>query len=273
MKQGNARILTALVGLPFVLALVWLGGWYFFGFIAAVALVAQYELVRMLVGAGWKVGVVWTIVLGAAILLRSVLPYWEGWILFTVLSFCVFQLRYGPEHLPQRLASSILCAVYPVLLLSFLVDIQWAADASFGQKGAFGLMLMLFGLIWATDTGAYYTGKSIGKTKFAPSISPNKTWEGTVGGLILAIVVATLFKTAFIPELTWLDVFSLALLGGAWGQMGDLLESAFKRSLGVKDSGSILPGHGGMLDRFDSIIFTAPAYYVYLFYVSDLLGR
>lgn len=273
MKQGVARILTAAVGIPFVLALVWLGGWYFFGFVAFVALVAQFELIGMLKGGDWKVATVWTLLLGSTLLLRPVIPFWEFWILGVVLLFCVFQLRHGPDELPQRLAIPLLCAVYPVFLISFLVDIQWEARQIFDQTETFWFMLMLFGLIWATDTGAYYTGKSIGKHKFAPSISPNKTWEGTIGGLVLSILVATLFKETLLPGMEWMDVLVLAVLGGAWGQMGDLLESAFKRSLGVKDSGNILPGHGGMLDRFDSMIFTAPAYYMYLFYVSDLLTR
>ena len=134
------------------------------------------------------------------------------------------------------------------------------------------MILLLLCLIWATDTGAYYTGKTFGKHKFAPSISPNKTWEGTLGGLALACVVAAAFKETLLPDLTWLDAGILALLGGGWGQMGDLFESAFKRSCGVKDSGTLLPGHGGVLDRFDSLIFTAPAYYLYLSQATSLLG-
>jgi len=127
-------------------------------------------------------------------------------------------------------------------------------------------------LIWVTDTGAYYTGKSIGKHKFAPSISPNKTWEGTIGGLVAAILAAVAFKLFILAFLTWTDVFALALLGGFWGQLGDLLESAVKRSADVKDSGSLLPGHGGVMDRFDSLIFTAPMYYLYLVHISGLIG-
>jgi phosphatidate cytidylyltransferase len=273
MKQGQTRILTALVGIPFVLGLVWLGGWYFFGLITLIALGAQFELVRMLQSSKWQVSLLWTLILGGTVVLRPVLPMWEGWMLFVTLLFAVFQLRSGPDRIQERMASSILCAIYPVLMISFLIDIQEAAHFALGEGGAFWLMLLLLGLIWATDTGAYYTGKSIGKRKLAPSISPNKTWEGTIGGLVLAFIVGSVFKTTLLPELSWIDVTVLAFLGGAWGQMGDLLESAFKRSVGVKDSGSVLPGHGGLLDRFDSLIFTAPAYYLYLFYVTDLIGR
>ena len=91
--------------------------------------------------------------------------------------------------------------------------------------------------------------------------------------MVLAIATATLFKTQWIPELSWIDVVVFAFLAGVWGQIGDLLESAFKRAAGVKDSASILPGHGGILDRFDSIIFTAPAYYLYLSELTSLLAR
>lgn len=272
MTQGLERIATAAVGIPIVLGLLWLGGWYFFGFVVVIALVAQYEMIRLLQHAKWPVDTMWTLVLGVVILIRPLVSHWEAIGTATLLLFAFSRLKTGPDRISERISGTLLASFYPVWLLSFLIDIQWKAFENLGQSGAFWLILMLFGLIWATDSGAYYSGKTFGRKKFAPSISPNKTWEGTIGGLVVAMVVATIFKYTVLTDLSWMDAGVLVLLGGVWGQLGDLLESAFKRNVGVKDSGNILPGHGGMLDRFDSLIFTAPAYYLYLCYATDLLS-
>ncbi|MDA0875431.1 MAG: phosphatidate cytidylyltransferase, partial [Bacteroidetes bacterium] len=171
-----------------------------------------------------------------------------------------------------RFGADLASLIYPVGLLSLFVDIRWKADAVWGQQDGFLLVLLLFVLIWVTDTGAYYTGRSLGRTKFAPETSPNKTWEGTLGGLVCALLAAVLFKSFWFPYMSWLDVIVLAAIGGFWAQLGDLLESSLKRSAGVKDSGTFLPGHGGMLDRFDSLIMAAPAYWLWLEYGSILFG-
>lgn len=130
-----------------------------------------------------------------------------------------------------------------------------------------GLSLLLFGMIivWVTDSGAYFVGRQFGKHKLYPAISPNKTWEGSLGGVILAVVFALIYMFGFqqyqniptIPQNIWLLIVITIVLSVA-GQLGDLVESAYKRYYGVKDSGKILPGHGGILDRFDSMLFVLP---------------
>jgi phosphatidate cytidylyltransferase len=122
---------------------------------------------------------------------------------------------------------------------------------------------------WAADTGAYYAGTLWGTHLLAPSVSPKKTIEGVLGGLVLATGAALLAQAWFVPQLSQLDALILGLLLTGAGLLGDLCESAIKRSGGVKDSGGILPGHGGMLDRLDSLLFTAPAFY---YYVTSVRG-
>jgi phosphatidate cytidylyltransferase len=126
------------------------------------------------------------------------------------------------------------------------------------------LIFFLVLVTWAGDTGAYYVGMTMGKRKLAPLISPNKTVEGLLGGLGLAVMAAVAGRLWFVPAFSLADCVALGLLLAAVGVSGDLVESALKRSVGVKDSGSLIPGHGGMLDRLDSMLFTAPVFYYYV---------
>ncbi|KRM89635.1 phosphatidate cytidylyltransferase [Liquorilactobacillus vini] len=132
------------------------------------------------------------------------------------------------------------------------------------QAGLSTLFFLLL-IVWSTDTGAYLFGRKFGKHKLAPHISPNKTWEGSIGGTLLALVVGIIFNFIW-PQITnWALAAGMILLLSIVGQLGDLVESALKRFYGVKDSGRILPGHGGILDRFDSLLFVLPvAHFMFL---------
>lgn len=137
-------------------------------------------------------------------------------------------------------------------------------------SGAF-LVLFLAVVTWASDSAAYYAGTLWGKHPLMPSISPKKSYEGLLGGLIGAIAAALLAQLWFASTLSWTDAVALGILLTLTGLVGDLFESAIKRRAGVKDSGGILPGHGGMLDRIDSLLFTAPTFYYYVVYVRRFL--
>lgn len=125
------------------------------------------------------------------------------------------------------------------------------------------LLIGFFIILWCNDVFAYLVGSAIGKTKLAVNISPKKTWEGTIGGIVLSMVSAFLISKYFfsLDVVNWLV---LGLLISIFATLGDLLESKFKRQAGIKDSGNILPGHGGVLDRFDGMILAAPVVYIYL---------
>jgi phosphatidate cytidylyltransferase len=132
------------------------------------------------------------------------------------------------------------------------------------------LIFFLLLVTWASDTGAYYVGTLYGRHRLAPTISPKKTVEGLVGGLIAAIIAGYIARWWFLPELSGLDCLILAALLTIAGLWGDLAESAMKRTVGMKDSGGILPGHGGMLDRLDSLLFATPVFYYYITLASRL---
>jgi phosphatidate cytidylyltransferase len=124
-------------------------------------------------------------------------------------------------------------------------------------------VLLTMTLAWLGDTGGYFAGRFLGKHKLSPTISPKKTVEGSFGSLAGSLVGALLAHFWYLPELPLLDAVVLALVAGAFGQMGDLCVSLLKRSTGVKDSGAILPGHGGLLDRVDALLFTVPITWMY----------
>ena len=120
------------------------------------------------------------------------------------------------------------------------------------------------GLNWAGDIGAYYIGKRFGRHKLAPQVSPNKSWEGSIASVITSMLIAGAYLRYFIPSVPISHVAGLTALANIAGQLGDLAESAMKRGADLKDSGSILPGHGGFLDRVDSTLFALPVVYAYL---------
>lgn len=123
-----------------------------------------------------------------------------------------------------------------------------------------GVAYLIFALliVWVTDSGAYFTGRALGKNKLWPEISPNKTIEGFVGGVVLAVIAAIIMQFIAPFDISWALLIIVAIISSVFGQMGDLVESAIKRHYDVKDSGNILPGHGGILDRFDSLLFVLP---------------
>jgi len=154
----------------------------------------------------------------------------------------------------RELMASAFALIYLVFMPLFLIRIY---EFSNGTEWT----VLFFLIVWAGDTGAYFVGKKFGKKKLYPEVSPKKTIEGSVGGLGAGIVVAFLFKWVVFHKMSWPSVVCLPVVVGLFAQMGDLCESLLKRAFDKKDSGSILPGHGGFLDRFDSVIWSAPVMY------------
>lgn len=160
----------------------------------------------------------------------------------------------------REVAYAVLAFVYVPFLMMHLVMLR---QTSYGVQWLLVIML----IVMTNDSAAYYTGSAFGKHRLYPLVSPKKSIEGAIGGLLGSIGGTLIAKFTFFPQLSLLDAFLTAIFIGILGQTGDLFESLLKRSFGVKDSGSIIPGHGGVLDRLDSIIFAAPATYYYVIYL------
>ncbi|HEX7583761.1 MAG TPA: phosphatidate cytidylyltransferase [Prolixibacteraceae bacterium] len=166
------------------------------------------------------------------------------------------------ERPVENIAATIFSIIYlaiPISLLNFLVFPELLSGNSYTPR----LLIALFALIWIYDSGAYLVGVSIGKHRLFERISPKKSWEGAIGGTLTAIA-ASYFISGFIPEIKLIHWIAISILTVVSSTFGDLTESLFKRYFGIKDSGNILPGHGGVLDRFDSLFFAAPVIVVYL---------
>lgn len=266
------RILTALVALPILLYTVWSPSPYFFAALTTLAIgVALGEFYSLAAkanckpqtGPGYAAALV--VIAGfvfeepaLAVAAIAALSIWS-------LGAAIFQ----PDDMKKALASvsaTVFGVIYVPLLAGCLVGVRMAADtalktpvAHFASK----LLTMFFAVVMMTDTGAYYTGRTLGRHKLAPRISPGKTIEGAIGGLAVAILTGFLCKLAFFPEIPGAHALAMGAVLGSIGQFGDLAESLLKRGSNVKDSGKLLPGHGGMLDRVDSLLFCAPVLYFY----------
>jgi phosphatidate cytidylyltransferase len=202
----------------------------------------------------WKVEDVWSRgVLDWVIPLLALAALWE----------LALAARTGEMRAGRNLGYGLLCAVYVNLFggLSMLRSVSNPLPARFGlhlDVGA-GLLLVTVFAVWATDTFAFFMGRAMGRHKLAPALSPGKTVEGAIGGLVAGMLFGAIFGALLLHSAR--AGLNIGAIAGILGQIGDLFESALKREIGIKDFGGILPGHGGVLDRFDSLLFTGPAIY------------
>ncbi len=178
--------------------------------------------------------------------------------------YFLFRFRDMPT-VANRITGTIMGIVYAGLLTTFLAILK----RSDPQQGASTVLIVLI-VAWVADTGGYFAGRFLGKAKLYEAVSPKKTWAGAFGGLAGSVLGLVVLKLAYADWMSWVDVFAIAIPGGMLGQMGDLCESLIKRSTGVKDSGALLPGHGGILDRIDAVLFIAPYVYAYLQFSTAL---
>ena len=267
------RILTALVGLPLVIAAVHFGGIFYMAFIAAIIILCVYEYGLMLLTSGKPVSRVSLTIFSVIMTLAAVLgrlPSMEEYpsnlnsffIALTVVGIFLVEIL-TPKRSLERVANTFLGVFLIPWTLAHLINIRMT-----DPYGEFFTYIIFF-TVWATDIAAYFVGTALGKHRLNEEVSPKKSWEGAIAGAIVGVLTALLCWNLFFPwYITWVTAAALGLLITFLGQLSDLAESLIKRSAGVKDSSSILPGHGGILDRFDSYLLIAPVlYYVILFII------
>ena len=270
-----ARVIFAIVAIPAVLRLIYLGGFPLAVMLAVVGALAAWEYYRIAEGASERpLGITGTII--AAAIPLAVEGYHSGRFhppiltLAATVALIVFALVIwwrGVEGRPLgAVAVTLFGAAYTGGMLSFGIGLRYH-NYAVGEVAGTALVLYPVVLTWSSDTAAYFVGRALGKRKLLPSVSPGKTVAGAVGGLVASVVVSWLYTRYVLPHfarLTMLD-WQAVLFGiviGVAVQIGDLAESLLKRDGNVKDSSNIIPGHGGVLDRIDSLLFAIPVAYL-----------
>lgn len=289
VRNTLARLATAAVGIPILLWMLYWAPWWVFPAFCLLAIVrASHELLRMILTGmpvlyGWGLFAAVTLAsscLGALLVgtnlpehaellralgatpLRTSLLLVGAFMLVTAGSVLLPLLHPEPnDRAGLRLAWLVAGPMYVGVLLAAVPGLFLVSDGTW--------VVLAMALAWGSDTGAYFAGRFFGRRKLAPAISPAKTVEGAIGGLLASIFFAVIGSVFFLSDLPVLHAVLLAIVANVLGQSGDLAESLIKRSTGVKDSGSILPGHGGLLDRIDALMFTAVACLLYRVLVAS----
>jgi phosphatidate cytidylyltransferase len=263
------RVASGLVFVPLLILLARAGGLAFTGFVALQVTLGLIEFYRMMRGKGLEPDARLGIGAGLGVLWVALHPHGsQGGLLATafVLLVLALSLRRAPR---PRQVESMAVTLFGVLYVGWLSshfvllrELPWRAGTDYADGAAY--VLLAFFVTWSCDTGAYAIGRMFGRRRPWASISPRKTLEGSIGGLFAAVAGAFIARAWFAPFLGAWDPLALGLLVGVFAQVGDLVESLLKRDAQHGDSSDIIPGHGGILDRFDSLYFGAPIVYYYL---------
>jgi len=274
------RVLTSILLIPLVVAAIWYGTLPYFLFVLGISLLCLWEFSLMAEEGGYPNQLFLSFLGGIAMIMALFLDGASPWgpvrrspsplFILVLLVFFVFVrefFRRDKGHSFLRIITTISNVIICSFLLGHLLllrDLRLVAGEGFQFIGR-EIVFFLFFVIWALDIGAWAIGKWVGRIPFAPRISPKKTWEGSVGGLILACLLGWFLREVFLSHaFSRFEAVLYAFIIGITAQVSDLAESLMKRSFGVKNSSELLPGHGGILDRFDSFIFSAPLFYYLL---------
>lgn len=251
------RVATAIALIPVVVYVVlWANFWIFLAVLVAVACLCYREYDG--IAAAYGFGSPGPMGYAAGLLLLAPIP--EAWLWATAVALIALVLAMREPDLAHSLPGAAL-RLFGILY----VFGAWKCALPLRDQAPQGHWLMFALLVnWTGDIGAYYVGRALGRHKLAERISPKKTWEGVVGSLVASSLLAGGYLLQFVPGVTVVEALAVTVAANAAGQLGDLAESAMKRGAGVKDSGTLLPGHGGMLDRVDSTLFALPVVYAYV---------
>lgn len=264
------RILVGITLIPVVLLLAWAGGVSVVAFVDVVIVLGLWEFYRMAAAKGLDPNRP----LG---LLGAVAISWSAWFDggraatglmagVVLLAVTLEIIRKRPSSALLNAASTVLGVLYVGWLSSYLILLRAlpSTHPTFDERDGMGALLIALLIPWGCDTAAYFTGRGIGRHPLIPRVSTGKTVEGAIGGLVGALVGVAAVRPFWASFLSLADCLVLGLAGGALAQIGDLAESLMKRDAQMKDASHVIPGHGGVLDRFDSVLFTAPFVYYYL---------
>lgn len=287
MSNLTQRLLSAAVGVPAIFLVLYFGGIPFLLFILGIMILGTIEYFGIIESSKFKPNEYVIIVGSVAIGIGAYICSFIFMLFFTAVVMIYMLLRLREDDFTY-VVKMFGMALFPLIyfgwflshgiMLRNIAEDKAVLDFSLNSLGlenpGFFFLILVFACTFMNDTGAYFAGKTFGKTKLSPNISPGKTVEGTVGGLLVSVIAAFVFNLFFSSPLPIVWVIIYGLLIGAAAVLGDLVESSIKRGGGVKDSGGIVPGHGGILDRFDSFFFVFPVsyYLTIIFYYYNGVG-
>ena len=270
MSNLLLRIITGLVGVTVIIAGIVFSPWTFALIFLILMILTLREFYGLIVASGNTPFKIWGTFFSVCLFILAhlatagIIETKYLWALPSLLVICfMFALYKQKTHHPIiSLGLTLFGVIYIAFPLSMANLIVFK-----GETYQYALIIGILIAQWANDSGAYFVGKSIGRTKLFESVSPNKTWEGTLGGVVVSAAVLYAYSLYF-TELSTLEWIGLSLIVSVFGSYGDLIESLFKRHLAIKDSGTVLPGHGGFLDRFDGLLFSLPFVTLYLMVIT-----
>ncbi len=273
MSAGNTtkRILVSIVSIPVVLAAAYFGRIYFLLFGIAIALVSFYEFALMAKHKGAEINK-WIGLAAVAVLVAN--QYWIFmdtylFLLILILLLTLTELFRNSGSAIVNTGTALLGIFYFGLFAGSLIGIRefYPGGGDAYLRGGYIIISILIS-IWVCDSAAFFGGTALGKHKLFPRVSPNKSWEGAIFGFVFAVITMIIVKPILLDFFSWNTVIVFGVIVGTIGQSGDLVESLLKRDAGVKDSSHLIPGHGGIFDRFDSLLYTAPVILIYMKYLG-----
>lgn len=271
ISNTTTRVLVSIIAIPLIVLASYFGSYYFLIFTMVIGLFSFYEFSGMVKKNIADVNFLFGFLIVGFIIANQFFNLIEFISLFFIVipSLLLIELFRNKGSVVKNLGVTILGISYIGLFSSSLLAIRefYPKTNDLYLQGGF-VIISILASIWVCDSAAFFGGTAFGKHKLFPRVSPNKSWEGALFGFIFAIITMLIAKLIVLDFISWVDVTVLGIIVGILGQLGDLVESSFKRDAAVKDSSSIIPGHGGIFDRFDSLLFSAPVIWLYLKYFS-----
>ena len=271
LNNLTSRVIVALIGIPLIVALCLIGKIPFLIFVLFIGLISFNEYSSMLRSKNSFPNKLIGFLAVAVLIINEYKLIIDYHLLFTliIIFLLLFELFRNKSSAINNIGSTLLGIFYIGIFSASIINLrQFYADSVFTYSQGGYLILSILISIWLCDSAAYFIGSAYGLHKLIPRISPKKSWEGAIAGFIFSVVGVVVSKSFMLEFLSLADAIIIGIIIGVFGQIGDLVESLIKRDTNVKDSSSIIPGHGGILDRFDSLLFTAPIVYLYLLLIK-----
>jgi phosphatidate cytidylyltransferase len=272
LSNSITRVIVAVLTIPLILAVCYFGKYYFLAFALGIALLSFYELTLMAKNKGMNINL-WLGIGGIIFIVLNQyfhfpMDNYHFLILYAVI-ICLLELFRNNGSAIYNLSGTLFGVIYMGLFAASFVGLREfypPFEAQYNNGGF--LVISLLVSIWICDSAAYYGGTALGKHKLFPRVSPKKSWEGAIFGFVFAVLTMIAAKFIVLDFLGWNTIISLGVIIGIIGQLVDLVESLLKRDAQVKDSSNFIPGHGGIFDRFDSLLLAAPVIFLFLTYVK-----